>query len=339
MNGVDIQYQDLLRKIITTGIEQEDRTGTGTFSLFGEKMEFDLTEGFPILTTKDVWYKGVLHELLWFISGNTNIKYLVDNKVYIWNEWAYRRYNNFSNLILTHSIAEILNTNSKKSYYNNFTDILLKEYFSIERARTDCPIYTQEEFIERIRVDAKFAEIWGDLGPVYGSQWVNWNGLKINQLQNVINTLKTDPDSRRIIVNAWNVEKIPSMALDPCHAFFQFYSVKYGNGKRKLSMYWLQRSVDTFLGLPFNIASYATLLTMVAAVTNHEPHKLIAFLGNTHLYKNHIEQANIQMQREPFPLPKLEINSEINSIFDYKYQDFKLINYQKHSKIHADISV
>lgn len=291
INHHDYEYHKLLRMIRGgVNMDKDDRTGVGTCSIFGEQLRFNISIGFPLLTTKKVWFKGVVHELLWFLSGSTNIKYLNDNKVHIWDEWA------------------------------------------------------DEE---------------GELGPVYGKQWVSWEAedwdkfecqscageawyhehyKQINQIQQVIDTLKTDPDSRRMIVSAWNVGELEYMKLPPCHYSFQFYS-NVINGKRHLSMLWNQRAVDTFLGLPFNIASYALLLHMVAQVTDHVPYELIFNGGDCHIYKNHTEQVDTQLSRYSFTPPKLELNPKINNIFDFTYDDIKLINYQSHPSIKAPIAV
>ena len=341
MNSVDTQYLELLKKIKAEGNFQLDRTGTGTYSIFAHKMEFDLFKGFPLLTTKEVWYKGILHELLWFIKGDTNIQYLVKNNVNIWTAWAYKRYINFVNHILKIANGVIPESlGSSTCYYDNYLSILKDARFSdIAEAAKDYPFYTQAEFAKKIVSDDEFAVVFGNLGPVYGSQWIDWNGKKINQLDKVIEDLKINPDSRRHIVSAWNVEKIPYMALDPCHYIFQFHSYLDKDNRRRLSMYWVQRSVDTFLGLPFNIASYATLLLIVAKMTDHIPDKLSAFLGNTHLYVNHMDAVNEQLTREPYELPTLEILKKHNKISDYQYQDFKLNGYKSHPKIKADIAV
>jgi thymidylate synthase len=262
------QYHDLLHHILDKGAKKEDRTGTGTISVFGYQMRFDLNEGFPCLTTKKVHMRSIIHELLWFLKGETNIQYLKENNVSIWDEWADEN---------------------------------------------------------------------GNLGPVYGSQWRSWpclDGRQIDQITNIISQLKTNPDSRRIIVSAWNVAEIENMALPPCHAFFQFY---VADGKLSCQLY--QRSADTFLGVPFNIASYALLTLMVAQVCNLKPGDFIHTLGDAHLYSNHIEQANLQLARDFRPLPKMKINPEVKDIFAFKYEDFELENYDPHPHIKAAVAI
>jgi thymidylate synthase len=262
------QYLDLLNRILTEGVEKTDRTGTGTISIFGHQMRFDMADGFPLLTTKKLHLKSIIHELLWFLNGDTNVKYLQDNGVRIWNEWA----------------------------------------------------------------DAN-----GDVGHIYGYQWRSWptyDGGFIDQIQRAVDDIKNNPDSRRIIVSAWNVADLDKMNLPPCHAFFQFY---VANGKLSLQLY--QRSADTFLGVPFNIASYALLLMMMAQVTGLKAGEFVHTLGDTHIYKNHIEQVHEQLQREPRPLPKMTINPNVKSIFDFKYEDFTLTDYNPHPHIAGKVSV
>ena len=255
-------YQNLLKEILENGLEKSDRTGVGTKSIFGYQMRFNLNQGFPLLTTKKMHLKSIIYELLWFLNGDTNVKYLQDKGVRIWNEWA----------------------------------------------------------------DEK-----GDLGPIYGHQWRNWNG--IDQIAEVIKLLKNDPNSRRIIVSAWNVSDLPKMALSPCHALFQFYVAE-----NKLSCQLYQRSCDVFLGVPFNIASYALLTMMIAQQVNLDLGDFVWTGGDTHLYKNHLSQAKLQLEREPYPLPKMKIN-RAKDIFSYKYEDFSLENYQSHPAIKAEIAV
>ena len=262
------QYLDLLSHVKSNGIEKEDRTGTGTLSVFGYQMRFDLNKGFPLLTTKKIHLKSVIHELLWFLTGNTNIQYLKDNGVSIWDEWADEN---------------------------------------------------------------------GDLGPVYGSQWRSWsssNGQSIDQIKNLIDGIKHNPDSRRLIVSAWNVAEIDNMKLPPCHAFFQFYIAD-----NKLSCQLYQRSADIFLGVPFNIASYALLTRMVAQVCELECGDFVHTLGDAHIYLNHIEQVNEQLSRTPKSLPVMNINSAIKDIFKFKYEDFELLNYDPDPLIKAPIAV
>ncbi|MBN2669957.1 MAG: thymidylate synthase [Bacteroidales bacterium] len=262
------QYLDLLEKIKEEGIAKTDRTGTGTKSIFGYQMRFDLADGFPLLTTKKLHLKSIIHELLWFLKGETNVKYLQDNGVRIWNEWADEN---------------------------------------------------------------------GNLGPIYGYQWRSWptaNGGRVDQIKQVLDSLKNNPDSRRHIVSAWNVGEIPNMALPPCHILFQFYVAE---GKLSCQLY--QRSADVFLGVPFNITSYSILLLMMAQELNLKPGTFVHTLGDTHIYLNHIEQVDIQLKREPFALPRMKLNAEVKSIFDFKYEDFSLEEYKAHPHIKGDISV
>ncbi len=262
------QYLDLLSHVKKNGIKKEDRTGTGTLSVFGYQMRFNLADGFPLLTTKKIHLKSVIHELLWFLSGETNIKYLKDNSVTIWDEWA--------------------DTN-------------------------------------------------GDLGPVYGHQWRSWDtasGESVDQIAQLIDQLKNNPDSRRLIVSAWNVGALAEMKLPPCHAFFQFYVAE-----KKLSCQLYQRSADIFLGVPFNIASYALLTMMVAEVCNLEYGEFVHTLGDAHIYINHLDQVNEQLERAPKPLPQMKINRKIKNIFDFKYDDFELIGYDPYPLIKAPVAV
>ena len=298
-----LQYQNLLADIIKNGsIEKNERTGTGTKKVFGRMLRFDLSKGFPILTTKKMYTKGIIHELLWMISGNSNIRYLVQNGVNIWNEWPYQNYLKANNL--------------EKKY----------------------PIYSQKwldekaKFTDNIKSSNKFAKKWGDCGPFYGVQWRNFSG--VDQLSWVISEIKNNPGSRRMIVNAWNAPLINKMALPPCHVMYQFNVTN-----KKLSCMMYQRSVDTFLGLPFNITSYALLTMMVSCITGYKPGNLVMALADTHLYLNHIKQAKEQLKRKPYKLPKMIINPKVKSLFDFKYDDFALIDYKFHPPIKADISV
>jgi thymidylate synthase len=262
------QYLDLLDHVLNHGVQKGDRTGTGTRSVFGYQMRFNLEDGFPLLTTKKLHLKSIIHELLWFLQGDTNVKYLQDNGVRIWNEWA------------------------------------------------------GED---------------GELGPIYGYQWRSWpdyNGGHIDQITEAVETIKNNPDSRRIIVSAWNVAQLPEMHLPPCHAFFQFY---VADGRLSLQLY--QRSADIFLGVPFNIASYALLLQMMAQVTGLRVGDFVHTLGDAHIYNNHIEQAQLQLTRDPRPLPRMVINPEVKSIFDFKYEDFTLEGYDPHPHIKAVVAV
>lgn len=272
------QYLDLIEDVLNNGVKKTDRTGTGTISKFGHQMRFDLSQGFPLVTTKRIHMKSVIYELLWFISGDTNTKYLNDNGVRIWNEWADEN---------------------------------------------------------------------GDLGAVYGSQWTNWNGEDINQLQDVIKILKTNPDSRRMLVSAWNPSVLPDpkisfsenvsqgkAALPPCHAFFQFY---VANNRLSCQMY--QRSADIFLGVPFNIASYSLLTMMVAHVCGYRAGEFIHTIGDAHIYQNHIEQTKLQIERKPKPLPRMFLNAKVTNLFDFKYEDFTLVGYEPHPHIKGKISI
>lgn len=288
------QYLDLCRHVLEHGEKREDRTGTGTISTFGYQMRFDLTKGFPLLTTKKVFYRGIFEELLWFLSGNTNIKPLVDKKVGIWNEWPYDKY-------------------SKSPDFKG---------------------ETLEEFIEKIRDDQEFADKYGDLGPVYGKQWRDFNG--VDQISQLIEGIKNNPFSRRHLVVAYNPGEVKDMALPPCHSLFQFYVS--ADGKR-LSCQLYQRSGDVFLGVPFNIASYALLLAMVAQVCDLEPYEFIHTFGDVHIYLNHLDQINEQLSRTPRPLPKLVLNKDVKNIFDFKYEDIKIEDYDPYPAIKGAVSV
>ena len=262
------QYLDLMRHVREHGVRKEDRTGTGTLSVFGYQMRFDLSAGFPLVTTKKCHLRSIIHELLWFLQGDTNVRYLHENKVTIWDEWA------------------------------------------------------DED---------------GNLGPVYGYQWRSWptaDGRRIDQISQVIDQIRNTPDSRRLIVSAWNVGEIDNMALPPCHAFFQFY---VADGRLSCQLY--QRSADIFLGVPFNIASYALLTMMIAQVTGLQPGDFVHTLGDAHLYSNHLEQADLQLSRTPFPLPRMKINPDVTSIFDFRFEDFELLNYESHPHIKAPVAV
>lgn len=286
------QYIDLCNYILNNGVKKDDRTGTGTISVFGYQMRFNLQEGFPLLTTKKVHLKSIIHELLWFISGSTNIKYLVDNDVRIWNDWPYDLY--------------------KKS--------------------SDYQGETIEEFAAKIKESDEFAKKYGNLGPVYGKQWRDFNG--VDQLSNLIEQIKTNPNSRRLIISAWNPAEVDKMALPPCHSFMQFYVAE---GKLSCQLY--QRSADVFLGVPFNIASYALFTMMIAQVCGLEPGDFVHTLGDAHIYLNHLEQVNKQIKRSLRPLPKMVINPNVKSIFDFKYEDFTLLDYNPHSGIKGKVAV
>ena len=262
------QYLDLLQRTINEGVRKDDRTGTGTISIFGHQNRYNLSEGFPVLTTKKLHLRSIIHELLWFLNGDTNIKYLTDNGVKIWNEWA------------------------------------------------------DED---------------GDLGHIYGYQWRSWpdyNGGHIDQIANIVDTIKNNPDSRRIIVSSWNVADLPNMNLPPCHAFFQFY---VADGKLSLQLY--QRSADIFLGVPFNIASYALLLEMMAQVTDLEEGDFVHTFGDAHIYLNHLEQVNLQLSRTPRSLPEMNINPDVKDIFSFRFEDFELVNYDPHPHIKGEVSI
>ena len=327
MNKLDKQYQELLQTILDYGVEKKDRTGTGTKSIFGYTIRHNMQDGFPVLTTKKMAWKTMVTELLWFLRGDTNIKFLVDNGCHIWDGDAYKNY--LHKVIRDKDIVQYL-----KSYSKDTKGVLTLE------------LYSKDEFIERIKNDDEFAKKWGELGPVYGKQWRRW-GIEwedtesieyIDQIQNLINDLKTNPDSRRLMVNAWNVGELDQMILPPCHYGFQCY-VRDG---KYLSLMWNQRSVDTFLGLPFNIASYGLLLTILAKEVNMVPDQLIGNLGDTHLYLNHIEQAKEQIGREPFELPTLNqfptYEGSRPSIESYVVGDFTLKDYQSHPSIKAPLS-
>lgn len=287
-----LQYLDLCRTILEKGIKKEDRTGTGTISYFGYQMRFDLNDGFPLVTTKKVHLKSIIHELLWFISGDTNIKYLVDNDVKIWNDWPYDTY-------------------KKSSSYQG---------------------ETIEEFASKIKENDDFAKKWGNLGPVYGKQWRNFDG--VDQLEWLINEIKNNPNSRRLIISAWNPAQIKDMALPPCHCFMQFYVAD-----DKLSCQLYQRSADVFLGVPFNIASYALFTMMIANVCSLSYGTFVHTIGDAHIYLNHIDQINLQLSREPKQLPTMKINPNVKSIYDFKYEDFVLENYNPHKRIKGKVAV
>jgi thymidylate synthase len=289
------QYHDLCRHVLTHGKLRDNRTSVRTYTTFGYQMRFDLAEGFPLLTTKKVHLKSVIYELLWFLSGETNIKYLVDHGVSIWNEWPYEKY----------------------------------------KASKDYQGETIKEYAEKIKLDTAFAMKYGELGPVYGSQWRAFESQDkvVDQVTTLIEGLKKNPTSRRHIINAWHPAKVDEMALPPCHAFMQFF-VEDG----KLSCQLYQRSADVFLGVPFNIASYALLTMMIAQVTGYEPGEFVHTLGDTHIYENHVEQVTLQLSREPRPLPTMTI-AKRESIFDFEYEDFVLTGYDPHPAIKGEIAV
>lgn len=286
----------MCRYILEHGEDRPDRTGTGTRSVFGYQTRYDLREGFPLLTTKKMYLRPIAEELLWFIKGDTNIKYLVDRNVKIWNEWPYEDF--------------------KKS-----------EDFNGE---------TLEEFVEKIKNDDEFAKKHGNLGPVYGAQWRNFNNEGTDQLMKLIDSLKNNPFSRRHIISAWNPSQVDEMALPPCHTLMQFY---VSNDKKYLSCQLYQRSADTFLGVPFNIASYALLTCMLAQVCGYEPKEFIHTIGDAHIYKNHFDVVKTQIEREPLPLPHLVLNKDIDNLFDFKIEDIKLEGYQSHGPLKGKVSV
>lgn len=290
------QYLDMCRYILEHGEDRPDRTGTGTRSVFGYQTRYDLREGFPLLTTKKMYLRPIAEELLWFIKGDTNIKYLVDRNVKIWNEWPYEDF--------------------KKS-----------EDFNGE---------TLEEFVEKIKNDDEFAKKHGNLGPVYGAQWRNFNNEGTDQLMKLIDSLKNNPLSRRHIISAWNPSQVDEMALPPCHTLMQFY---VSSDQKYLSCQLYQRSADTFLGVPFNIASYALLTCMLAQVCGYEPKEFIHTIGDAHIYKNHFDVVKTQIEREPLPLPHLVLNKDIDNLFDFKIEDIKLEGYQSHGPLKGKVSV
>ena len=299
------QYLELVKHIRDHGIRKEDRTGTGTVSIFGHQMRFNLAEGFPLVTSKKVHLKSILHELLWFIRGDTNIRYLIENGVGIWNDWPYQNW--------------LRETGQDKH---------LVKYSSEWRA-------VMAEFTQQIIADQDFADEYGDLGPVYGKQWRNFGG--VDQLSQLMSDLQSNPDSRRLIVSAWNPQDIPVMiksGLPPCHSLFQFYVVE---GRLSCQLY--QRSADVFLGVPFNIASYAALTMMIAQVAGLKLGDFVHTFGDAHLYSNHMNQVDEILSRSPFDLPTLQINPQVQSLFDFVYDDFELQNYQSHGPISAPVAV
>jgi thymidylate synthase len=289
-------YHDLIHRVLAEGVHKEDRTGTGTLSVFGHQMRFDLQAGFPMMTTKKLHLKSILHELIWFIRGETNIRYLCQNGVRIWDDWPYAKY----------------------------------------KASGDFQGEDIRAFAARIAEDAAFAEKWGELGPVYGHQWRSWPGPNgaVDQLKQVLEDLRQNPDSRRHIVSAWNPGYIGQMALPPCHAFFQFYVAE---GKLSCQLY--QRSADIFLGVPFNIASYALLVHFMAHDLGLEVGDFVHTLGDAHIYSNHLDQVKLQISREPRTLPTLWLNPDVNSLFDFTYEDVRLEGYDPHPHIAGAVAV
>jgi thymidylate synthase len=368
MNNLDKQYTDLLKSILDYGVEKKDRTGTGTKSIFGYTIRHKMSDGFPLLTTKKMAWKTMVTELLWFLRGDTNIKYLVDNDCHIWDGDAFKYYTKKVNEIIDgYKCGDIMGMQDH-----------IEKLFSDSDKLT--PL-TMDEFINKIKTDDEFAKEWGELGPIYGKQWRSWNtkqfeslndgnfgyrynDVRIDQIQNLINDLKTNPDSRRLMVSAWNVGELDQMVLPPCHYGFQVYTRELdvfercelsGDGlcamneidwwmkvldergipKRAISLMWNQRSVDTFLGLPFNIASYGLLLMMIADEVGMVPDELIGNLGDTHIYLNHIEQAKEQIGREPMELPTVHVR---DGIFCSSVNDVILENYKSHPSIKAPLS-
>ncbi len=330
MNTIDKKYQELLEDILDNGVEKSDRTGTGTISVFGRQIRHRMSQGFPLLTTKKMPFKLIAAELLWFLRGDTNIKFLLDYDCHIWDGDAYKNYQS-----------------KMTEWFGNETQLV------------------KEEFIKKIKTDSEFAKKWGDLGPIYGKQWRRWQGwmdmggnekgsLWYDQILTLIHDLKTNPDTRRLMVSAWNVAELDQMVLPPCHYGFQVYT-REENGQRYISLMWNQRSVDTFLGLPFNIASYALLLEIIAKEVNMIPDELIGNLGDVHLYKNHIEQAKEQIERIPYDLPTIQITDRNwyqhekvkehlgpktfnDKILSYRPDCFELIGYESHPTIKAPLS-
>ena len=369
MNKLDIQYQSLLKDILKRGVLKNDRTGTGTISVFGRQIRHDMSEGFPLLTTKKMPFKTIATELIWFLRGDTNIKFLVDNDCHIWDGDAYKNY-----------LYKVIRDKDIVRY--------LKSYSIDTKGVPTIEPYSKDEFIERIKNDDEFAKKWGELGPVYGKQWREWNRYKwdkidfdtrieyVDQIANLITDLKANPDSRRLMVTAWNPAELDQMVLPPCHYGFQVYTreldetervilmdkklgvtenlpqyytedemIKHHIPKRAISLMWNQRSVDTFLGLPFNIASYGLLLIMIAKEVNMLPDELIGNLGDVHLYSNHVEQAKEQISREPYQLPVLKMSSGHNlraalkgNTDEIDINDFILLWYESHPSIKAPLS-
>ena len=290
------EYHQLIQHVLDKGVEKKDRTGTGTFSVFGYQMRFDLAEGFPLITTKKLHLKSILHELIWFLKGDTNIRYLCQNGVRIWDDWPFAKF--------------------KDSQEYNGESI--------------------SQFAKRISEDSNFSKKWGELGPVYGHQWRSWPGPDgpIDQIKNVLQELRNNPDSRRHIVSAWNPGYVDQMALPPCHAFFQFY---IANGKLSCQLY--QRSADIFLGVPFNIASYALLMHMIAHDLKTEVGDFVHTLGDAHIYTNHIDQVKLQISREIKSLPRININPKVTNMFDLNYEDITLEDYFPHPHIPGSVAV
>lgn len=318
MQHGEYQYLNMCREILEKGVKKEDRTGTGTLSIFGHQMRFNLEEGFPLLTTKKVPFRLIVSELLWFLKGDTNIRYLLQHNNNIWNEWAFKRW-----------------IESEDYHGPDMTDFGLRsqqdEVFKV--------VYEaeMEKFKKRILEDDEFADKFGELGNVYGKQWRGWktsNGETIDQIKEVITTIKNNPDSRRLIVSAWNPEDVPGMALPPCHTLFQFYVAE---GKLSCQLY--QRSGDNFLGIPFNIASYALLTHLIANECGLGVGDFVHTIGDAHIYTNHLEQVKLQLERTPMPFPELKFKAEGKSIFDLNVEDIELVGYQSHPPIKAPVAV
>ena len=358
MNSLDLKYKDLLLDIIANGTEKNDRTGTGTKSIFGRQIRHKMSEGFPLLTTKKMFWKGIVTELLWFLRGDTNIKFLVDNNCHIWDGDAYKSYHQ-------HWMKE------EKNWVENFNKPLSPELIELRDI-------SKEEFINKIKTDDEFAKQWGELGPIYGFQWRHWGEYEIDQFANLIADLKKNPDSRRLMVTAWNPDDLPNMVLPPCHYGFQVYTReltyeerrklfeektnrdstyilsvretldKFQIPTRAISLSWNQRSVDTFLGLPFNIASYGLLLEIIAKTVNMVPDELVGNLGDVHLYSNHMDQVKEQIGRDPFNLPNLvfgktdeffkSLGEDLSLITHLDSSDFIIEDYQSHPTIKAPLS-
>lgn len=324
------QFLNLLKTTLETGVVKSDRTGTGTISIFGHQMRFDLSKGFPLVTTKKCHLKSIIHELLWFLKGDTNVKYLQDNGVRIWNEWALKE----------DEIEE-----RDLSAPDRVNHAVMEKYTTMTRMELVTKLDTMSlenghAYLDGLGVPRKITKVIkykGDLGPVYGEQWRSWkgaNGETIDQIKDVIHQIKTNPDSRRLIVSAWNVGELDKMALAPCHAFFQFY---VSEGKLSCQLY--QRSVDEFLGLSFNIASYALLTMMIAQVCDLEVGEFVWTGGDCHIYSNHIEQVKLQLTRNPRPLPTMYLNPDVKDIDDFVYSDFELVGYDPHPAIKAPIAI
>ena len=317
MNAFDQAYHNLLKHVLDTGVEKDDRTGTGTISTFGYQMRFDLSKGFPLLTTKRTSFKLIATELIWFMRGDTNIKYLLQYNNNIWNEWAFKRY--------------VESEDYKGPDMTDFGRRALKDEAFNEVYKEE-----MEKYKEKILTDDAFAKKYGELGNVYGKQWRDWigpNGESIDQLKNLVDSIKSNPYSRRHIISAWNPAEIETMALPPCHTLFQFY---VNDGKLSLQLY--QRSADVFLGVPFNIASYSLLLMLVARETGLEVGEFVHTFGDVHIYQNHIDAVETQLARDGFDAPAVKVNTD-KSMFDLEYEDLELVNYKSHKSIKAPIAV